>query len=347
MADTTTKTHCRFKRFLASFLGAAGLAALASGCGSTMSPSAPGPESLAPAGPPSSATLKQLLPQNRTIVKTAALTFKGHAPEELVITTAAPRSTSSVLGSLKMSAVTWNSHSEHWRVAWQSPALNLQEIYMPGHPATSAITAWQVEKTAQGALVGLLDAASLGASTIWNDGLIVWMQPHQTPRVLWNGSDNNMLADGALARTSHGLTVSQDGCSGVEAVQHDGHATLSTLSCTDILAKSSGQRIRFTATSNGTIHSAGSSVTVAKGSTVVFWPADSHTAHLVNGGQLELYGGSSGNGWPRGQVPLVNADSLYRWSYHFTQPGRYLFAIVPNSTMATSAPATMTVTVTG
>lgn len=329
------------KRFWAPLVVAGGLSALVAGCGSTPTTvSAP----KQPTTPPSRVMVKHLISKSQSIVKTATLHFAGSAPEEIVVSTASPKTQTSVLGSLRVSTVSWDRQSGRWALSWQSPVFALQRQYQPSQALLPAVSSFKVNQNPHGALVGVLDPASIGATTLWNDGLLMWIAPHHTPKILWTAQGNHAVADGKLTSTGRSIRVSQDACGGVEAVRTGARGTFKVLSCTDITAETAGKRILFTANRNGQgVQPAQSAVTVTQGTTLVFWPANAATAKLVNRGILGLYGGTSTSA---GEVILDVADTLPQWSYQFTQPGTYQFAIVPNTT-ALSVPATITVTVTG
>lgn len=334
----------RRRRGILPLVASMGIAVLAAGCGTATSG---GPHSSQAATPPSRATLQKLFASHHTVVKTATLTFKGQSPEDIVVTTTPPKSSTSVLAGLKVSVVAWKSATAQWKIIWQSRLLNLQQGLEPGHPVVPSISSWKIQKTSQGALVGLLNPASLGADTEWNDGVLLWVPPGGTPKTLWTATGNHTVADGTLATTSKGIRVNQYACSAVEAEQVGGRPRLTQLSCTDILAEAIGQRLRFTTLRNGQVQPAHSTLTVTRGRSLVFWPTNATARNLVNAGQLGLYGGYFGSSFPAGTVPLAAADSITHWTYHFTKAGTYHFAIVPNATTSPMVTASITVHVTG
>lgn len=318
------------------------LSALLAGCGARTNPTP-----MAAPTPPSMNTIKHLIPKDQTIVKTKALHFKGASPEEVVVSTTPPQSKTSILGSLQVSTITWDRGTSHWRIGWTSPKLSLQQSLQPGHPTIPAVSAFKVRPGPHGALLGILDPASLGADAVWNDGLLLWIPPHASPKALWTAHGHHMVINGTLTRIPQGIRVMQDACSAVEAVEKNGQGHLKRLSCTALTAETRGTRLTFTMGANGPVTPAKTALTVSQGSTLVFWPANRITAKAVNNGSLGLYGGNFGSHIPPGKVPLANVDTLNQWSYHFTEPGTYHFAIVRSTTAAASAPVTLTVTVTG
>jgi hypothetical protein len=78
----------------------------------------------------------------------------------------------------------------------------------------------------------------------------------------------------------------------------------------------------------------------------VFWPSNQATATQDNRGTLDLYGGDISTEATAGQVPLAMVDSIPDWSYTFPSPGTYVFAMVPETSSAASAPVSLTVQVT-
>lgn len=177
---------------------------MATGCGANVV-SDPGTHVDRVTHPPSMATLKHLLPQNHTIIKTTTLKFKGHAPKDVVVTAIPPTTKKGVVGGFQVSTITWNTKVRHWQRSWQSPIFTLQRGVKPGHPEIGAILSWHVHQTSHGALVGVLDPASLGADTIWNDGLILWVPPAKPPRLIWEASGTHMVSDGTLTPTAQGI----------------------------------------------------------------------------------------------------------------------------------------------
>ncbi len=336
------QTKPPMRRFFVPLILGGALSAMISGCGSRTQPSP-----TAAAAPPSMHTIQHLFPKGETIVKKEILHFRGASPEEVVVSTTAPQSKTSILGSLQVSTITWNRRTNHWRIRWTSPKLALQQSLQPGHPVVPAVSAFKVDSGPHGALLGLLDPASIGADAVWNDGLLFWIPSNGSPKTLWTAHGHHMVVNGTLTKTRHGIRVIQDACSAVEAVQQNQRAHVKTLSCTDLTAETPGTRLTFTLGPNGNVHPAKTALTVSQGSTLVFWPANRTTAKAVNNGSLGLYGGNFGTSVSPGEVPLANADTLSHWSYHFTKPGTYQFAIVPNTTPAPSVPVTFTVTVTG
>ncbi len=289
--------------------------------------------------------LRHLLPKGRSIVKMDTVHRHGQSPGDIVISATAPATKASVLGSLQVSTVSWNRESRDSKATWQSPAFAWQRFYSPGAPVLPAVTAFKVRTTGKGALVGLLDPASIGSDTLWNAGLLLWVAPHKTPKILWRAKGRQAVADGALMQQGDGLVVRQDGCRAIEAVLKNGHGVLQPLSCTDLTARIAGQRLTFPASQNGQhIHPTQSRLTLSKGTTLVFWPANAATAKRVNDGRLDLFGGHA---VLPSQVPLDPADTLVEWSFTFTPPGTYRLAIVGDTTPAVTVPSTVTVTVTG
>ena len=345
ISNRTNRPPKNRRRLLPALVIMAGVASVAAGCGTLPGTSRSGP--MIPASPPSQAVLKRLLPKGQTIAKSAVLEFKGHAPVDIVVSTTPPANSTSVVGRLQVSDVGWNSTAQKWKVVWKSPELDLQQSLQPGTPVVSAVSSWQLHQTSRGALLGVLNPTSLGASTIWNQGLILWVPPSNLPRLLWIAAGNHMLADGVLKPSQTGFVVKQDACGTIEAVSNPSGPQIKTLSCTATLASMKGERLAFTAKNHGkSIQFAHTTLSVAQGSTLVFWPANADAAQLVNNGSLGLYGGGFGaSGLPNGQVPLAQADFLTQWSYHFTTPGTYQFAMVPNSVAATSVPPMITVNV--
>ncbi len=111
-------------------------------------------------------------------------------------------------------------------------------------------------------------------------------------------------------------------------------------------ASSGNATVDFTESGNH-VQTPSSTLTVAKGSTVVFSAGNAATAKLVNKGNLVLYGGEIlGNSFPANQVPLALGFRVHGWSYKLPSVGTWRFAIVPSNTSATSAPITVAVTVT-
>lgn len=232
-------------------------------------------------------------------------------------------------------------------MVWHSPALDLQRGYQPGHPMVPALSSWQVDQSSHGAIVGLLTPASIGADTLWNDGMLIWVPADSLPKVLWMAKGSRqMLADGVINRTNQGLVVNQYACGAIQAVPNNGRPRVKNLSCTDVLASTPGQRLSFTVSGNH-IQPSQSTLAVAKGTTIVFAPKDAATADMVNNGKLGLYGGFLGSGVPKGQVPVAHADNISHWYYKFTSPGTYTFAIVPSTSAATTVPVDITVQVNG
>ncbi len=320
----------------------ASLAILASGCGTISS----GPKTEAsPVAPPSIKILTHLLPKKSSVVKAATIHFQGKPSEEVVVSTTPPKNRTSVSSSLIISTVVWNAARDAWKVNWHSPAMSIQQDLQSGHPAVSAISAWQIHRTPHGALIGLLAPASLGATTLWNSGVFLWVSPSKTPRIVWTASGNHSLPDAILTRTSKGIVASEDACSAVEGVVLGGRPQVKSLSCTNITSQMQGTRIDFSASSRNVIHLAQSTISAAAGTTLVFRPANAATAQDVNNGSLSLYGGYLRNSLPVGQVPLAQVDSIARWSYKLTSPGTYRFAIVPSSSQETTVPPVLTVTV--
>ncbi len=322
---------------------AVALAALAAGCGST-----PQARPARRVALPSAAVLRQLLPQRQRVVKTAAVRFPGQPPEELVVAASPPATPSGLVGALNVALAAWDAHTRHWHIVWNSPTLAVQRGVEPGHPVMPPLSAWAMRRSAQGVLVGLLSPASLGASDVWNDGLMVWVPPGAPPKTLWAATTSRQqMVDGTITRTERGLLVSQNVCSAVSATQTQGRARVSRLSCTALLKQIRGQRVLFAAGARG-VQTATPALSVAAGTTLVFWPANGSTASLVNSGRLGLYGGSFGSSVPAGQVPLDAADTVSLWSYEVSAPGTYRFAIVPAAaTSGFTAPAVITVHVTG
>lgn len=333
------------KRFMAPMLVVGGLTALAAGCG-TVSATSPTPS--LPSTPPTAAVLQRLVPQSHTIVKTEMLSFKGQAPEDIVVSTLPPAHKSSIVEGLRVSLVSWDSHSHHWTVSWKSAPLALQQQFLPGGSKLPAVSSWKVVQNNQGALIGVLDPASIGADTLWNDGFLMWIAPHKNPKILWTAKGRHQVADGVLAATIHGILLSQEACGAVEAVNENGHGTVKNLSCTTLISRTPGRRLAFVTEPGGRqVHLSERTLAVSEGSTLVFWPSNASTAKLVNNGQLGLYGGDTQGAPVPGQIPLDLVDTLSHWSYQFKTPGTYEFAIVPDSTSSLSIPAAVTVTVTG
>lgn len=104
------------------------------------------------------------------------------------------------------------------------------------------------------------------------------------------------------------------------------------------------QIVHFTA-SGKNIRPGTSTLTIAKGGTVVFSPGNAATANLVKKNGVVLYGGEFGGIFP-GRVPLSLADTVPGWSYKFSLPGTWRFAIVPSNTSAAAVPVTVIVKVT-
>lgn len=322
----------------------AGIAAAVAGCGTLSGTSRADP--MIPTNPPSTQVLQRLLPKGQTIAKSATLSFKSHAPVAIVVSTIKPPSSTSVVGQLQVSEVGWNSTTQKWKVVWKSPELELQQSLQPGKPIMSPVSSWQLHQTPNGALVGILNPGSLGASTIWNQGLILWVSPDKLPRLLWMATGNHMLANGILRPSQNGFVVKEDACGAIEAVSAVKGPQIKTLSCTATLANIKGQRIAFIVKNQGPVQLARTTLSLAPGSTLIFWPGNAKAAQLVNNGTLGLYGGGFGpSGLPNGQVPLAQVDFLTQWSYHFTTPGTYQFAIVSNAVPVTSVPPMITVTV--
>ncbi|PSR33837.1 MAG: hypothetical protein C7B46_08300 [Sulfobacillus benefaciens] len=321
-----------------------GIMAAVAGCGTLSGTSRIGP--MIPTNPPSTRVLQHLLPKGQIIAKSATLKFKSHAPIEIVVSTTKPTSSTSVVGQLQVSEVNWNSPAQKWKVIWQSPKLDLQQSLLPGKPVMGPVSSWQLHQTPRGALVGILNPASLGASTIWNQGLILWVPPAKLPRLLWMATGNHMLANGILKPSHNGFVVKEDACGVTEAVSTIKGPQIKTLSCTATLANIKGQRIAFIVKNQGPVQLARTTLSLAQGSTLIFWPANAEAAQQVNNGSLGLYGGGFGpSGLPNGQVPLAQVDFLTQWSYQFTTPGTYQFAIVSNSVPVASVPPMITVTV--
>ena len=292
--------------------------------------------------PPSVSLLQRLLPRSYTIEKTETLRFKGQSPLEVVVATR-PQAKHRGLGRLYVDVVAWDARAHRWHLRWQSPALNVQRGYPHRPPMVPAISAWQVQRTARSALVGVLTPESIGADTLWNDGLVLWVTPKAKPKVLWVAQGGReSLADGALTPIPHGIRVIQYACGATDAVQTNGKARVVSLSCTNRLSHVAGQRLGFTV-HGAHVDPSRSTVTVAQGRTVVFWPANAATAKQVNQSSLGLYGGYFGKSLPPGKVPLAAADALARWSYTFSRPGTYYFAIVSSRSSATVVPALITV----
>ncbi len=313
-----------------------GVLAVAAGCGSA-------PTAASPPKAPSLRAVKALIPKSSHVVKTEIFTFKQHAPEALVVSVAEPSSKNSVLGTLLVSAVTFNLRTKHWQISWRSPAFPIQRGYEPGHPVIPAIAAWKVQQNTHGALVGLLAPASMGADTLWNDGLVLWASPAKRPEILWMAKGGrDTLPDGSLSLTARGIMVNQEGCSAVEAMPVKAHARVLSLSCTDLMTRTAGQRLGFTAR-GAHIRPVRSTVTVKKGTTIIFWPNNAETARMVNHGVLNLYGGNFGNSIPADQVPLASADSISHFVFQFTELGTYHFAIVNSTTPDPMAPSAITV----
>ncbi len=103
--------------------------------------------------------------------------------------------------------------------------------------------------------------------------------------------------------------------------------------------------VRFTAHGSH-VHPSASTMTVTTGETLHFVPGNAATAKLVQNGRYDLYGGEFvGNSVPQGVVPLNLADWVHGWSYKFTMPGTWRFAIVPHTKATGNAPVTITVKV--
>lgn len=317
----------------------------AAACGTVASSAPKAPPTVAR---PSLSILKHLMSKNQKIVRTINLKFKGYNPEELVVTTTPTGHSPVITANLNASAVVWNQKNHHWHVIWRSPALTVQESYPSESPTIPAISSWAIHQTSHGALIGLLVPSSIGASTIWNDGMIIWARPATSPHLLWSARGQyDKLADGALSKTTDGILINQDACGAIQATQHNEHAQMAKISCTEITAQTPGKRLRFSTGPKGNhLTVATASIVVKKGSTLVFWPENTATAKLVNNGSLGLYGGYFGASLPNGEVPLASADTLTRWSYKFTTVGTYSFAIVPSSSSAFDVPPDITVQVT-
>lgn len=327
------------------FIFAGGLTALAAGCGLVPTASST-PQ--APSTPPTQAVLKSLVPKNHAIVKTKTLDFQGQSPEEIVVSAIPPASKTGIVESLRVSMVSWDNQSHHWTVSWQSPTLALQRQLLPEGTKLPAVSSWKVNQNKQGALIGVLDPASIGADTLWNDGFLMWVAPHKSPKILWAAKGHHQVPDGILSVTTHGILMSQEACSGVEAVNENGHGSVKNLSCTTVISRTKGKRLTFVASSNGQhLQPSAHTLTLAEGSTLVFWPGNAATAKLVNSGHLGLYGGNTQGTPVPGQIPLDLVDTLSHWSYQFKTPGTYTFAIVPNTTSSLSVPAAVTITVAG
>jgi len=332
-------------RTVGTWATAAAVGVLAAACGTQAT--APAVRSLPQ--PPSTAVLRHLLPTGNALVKVATLRFNGRAPEDVVVAATTPPTSQSVSSTLDVVAVSWDAATQRWHVSWRSPVLALQRQVAPGQAQIPAVSSWQVHATAHGALVGLLDPASLGADTIWDNGLIIWVPAGGAPKALWVAKGSRLLVpDGILKPTRHGILLRQDVCSAVE-VQVPAGATLpqvANLTCTDLLAATAGQHLLVTATAQGATPAV-ARLTVHAGATVVFWPSNPATATQVNQGTLDLYGGDISTEATSGQVPLALVDSIPDWSYTFTSPGTYVFAMVPDTSLAASAPVSLTVQVTG
>lgn len=331
-------------RTVGTWAAAAAVGVLAAACGTQSAvPAAP-----TLPNPPSTAVLRHLLPTGDTVAKVVTLRFKGRAPEDVVVAAAPPPTSPSVSSTLDVVAVGWNPATQHWRITWRSPVLLLQRQVAPGQAVIPAVSSWQVHLTTRGALVGLLDPASLGADTVWNNGLMIWVPAGGAPRALWVAKGSRRLVpDGILKPTRHGILLRQEVCSAVE-VQVPAGATLpqvANLTCTDLLAATAGQHLLVTATPQGA-KPAVATLTVREGATVVFWPSNQATATQVNRGTLDLYGGDISTEATSGQVPLALVDSIPDWSYTFTSPGTYVFAMVPDTSSAASASVSVTVQVT-
>lgn len=105
--------------------------------------------------------------------------------------------------------------------------------------------------------------------------------------------------------------------------------------------------VRFTA-SGSHVHPSTSTMTVTTGETLHFAPGNAATAKRVQNGGYDLYGAEFlGHSVPKGLVPLNLADWIHGWSYKFTRPGTWRFAIVPHTKATGNAPVTITVTVHG
>ena len=96
------------------------------------------------------------------------------------------------------------------------------------------------------------------------------------------------------------------------------------------------------------VHASKSLITVTTGETVHFAPGNALTIGLVKTGRLDLYGAEFvDNSVPQGMVPLNLADWIHHWSYKFTLPGTWRFAIAPSTKVTGSVPVTITVKVIG
>lgn len=299
-----------------------------------------------PVTPPTAGALKKLLPARAHILKTEPIKFPGQPLQDVVVSTIAPKTTAGVLGTLQVSTVSWASQRHRWTVTWKSPYLDLQQRDVPhGSLLLGAITSLRVQKTAQGALVGILDPASIGASTLWNDGVIVWMRPGRRPQTLWTAKGfRGMLADAALHLTPRGLRVTQEACQAVQALQHNGKARVDTITCTQLLQALPGKRIAFRV-EGGHLVIARPTLTVHPGTTLIVWPSNSAAQKMVNTSQLELYGGDLGTNLVAGMVSLAAVDSEPHWTYLLSKPGTYRFAIVKDTVAANIVPADITVRV--
>jgi hypothetical protein len=331
--------HGKFPGTVCRLLGvAAGLGIVASGCGVTAHVSAP--------SAPSQHTLDRLF-KAQHIVKHVLLRWKAVPPEELVVSEDDHDAT--LVHQERLSVLRFQGSSHGWRVIWTSPILSAQQSLLPDSRAVVApVSAMKVlRQGSRGELVALLTPASLGASSLWNDALLAWVPARGKPQTLWavTQKQTDMLDDGTITRSSHALLVSEDACWGVKATLQSTAPRVQHPSCTQLLKAKPGERLPFFIT--GPDHHATPrqpQVTVSRGSTVVFWPANQSARRLVNSGTLTLWGGPA-DILQAGKIPINDADSLGLWQYRFTSPGDYVFALVSTQKLTDSVTASATWTV--
>jgi hypothetical protein len=198
-----------FHRMGIAAVAAAGVLALAAGCGVSSAQSPP----VANVPAPSAKVLSGLLPSASAVVKTDLVHFPQSPPEDVVVTKQFPTNPNQTFQNLGVSVVRWSPKYHNWNVVWNGPLLGLQQGFSPGHPVTSAITAWKTAHFGQqGLVVGLVDPASLGASVLWGGAELLWIPANGRPRTLWSATGNHALMDGTVVREGYALLVRENAC---------------------------------------------------------------------------------------------------------------------------------------
>ncbi|PSR20178.1 MAG: hypothetical protein C7B45_16075 [Sulfobacillus acidophilus] len=311
------------RRFFGQVSLVVGLAVIMTGCGAVT------PVSVAPIPQPSA--LARMFLGQRVVKRVRMRAISGMSSELVVSESAGER----LVRHEWLSLLRFNESRNRWGIVWRSPSLSVQQSLLPNTPSVVApVSAMKMLRVgSQGTLVALLTPASLGASAVWNDAVLGWIPTHGAPRTLWaiTGNPPDLLDNGTITRLPHALLVGEDACWGVEAFVRKGHPTVKYPSCTQLLAVTAGQRLGFSV--SGPHHRVDvrkRHLTISNRKTIVFWPNNPRARQMANQGRLAVLGGPV-NVLISGKISVDEADTLGLWSYRFTRPGRYVFAVVPSA----------------